>query len=85
MDLKRRISTPQKYIQVGMAFFMVGIVAYMVGDGRLIGAWLASFVHDQSVLATIRGIAIGFSIAVSCASIFFNVRGLVMMRSKSPA
>ena len=82
MILKRRIHTPQEYIQVGMAFFLIGIVANMVADGRLIGAYFTSLIHDQAVLPTIQGIATGISIPASCASIFFNVRGLVKLRSK---
>ncbi len=82
MALKPRINTPQEHILVGMAFFLVGLFAHMVGDGRIIGAFCASLNHDQSALAPIQSIAGGILIPVSCASIYFNVRGLVMLRSK---
>jgi len=82
MVLKRKIYTPQEYIQVGMAFFLVGIFVNMLADGRFIGVLLASFIPDQSILDSIQGVADGFSIPIFCASIFFNVRGLVMYRLK---
>lgn len=82
MALKRRVYTPQEFIQVGMFFLLVAVFANMVGDGRLIGAWFATMFRDQSILAKIQSVATGISILVSCASIFFIVRGLVMLRSK---
>jgi len=82
MALKQRINTPQEYLQAGMALFIIAIFVNLIGDGRIGAAFFASLIPDQSLLATIQGIATGFSIPVSCASIFFNVRGLMMMRSK---
>lgn len=82
MALKRIINTPQEHLQVGMALFFIAIFVNLIGDERIIAAFFASLIPDQSLLATIRGIATGISIPVSCASIFFNVRGLMMMRSK---
>jgi len=82
MVLRRRINTPKEYIQVGMAFFLIGLCVSMVADGRIIGAFLANLIPDESILDTIQGIATGISIPISCASIYFNVRGLSMMRSK---
>lgn len=79
---KRKIYTPQEYIQVGMAFFLIGAFTSMVADGRLIGAFFANLIPDKSLMDSIQGVAVGFSIPISCASIFFNVRGLVMLRSQ---
>jgi len=38
--LKRKTYTPQEYIQVGMAFFLIGIFVSTVADGRLMGVFL---------------------------------------------
>jgi len=80
--LKRKTYTPQEYIQVGMAFFLMGIFVSTVADGRLIGAFFASLIPDQSIKDAVQGAAAGFSIPISCISIYFNVRGLAMLRSK---
>jgi len=82
MVLKRKTYTPQEYIQVGMAFFLMGIFFSTVGAGRLIGSFFASLIPDQSIKDAIQGAAAGFSIPISCISIYFNVRGLAMLRSK---
>jgi hypothetical protein len=82
MTLKKRISTPQEYIQVGMAFFLIGIFASMVADGRFIGAFIISLIPDKSLLASIQGAVAGFSLPIFCASIFFNLRGLTMMQKR---
>jgi len=82
MILKISISTPQEHIQVGMAFFLIGLFASMVADGRLIGAFISSLIPDQPLLASIQGAAAGFSFPIFSASIFFNLRGLTMMRTR---
>jgi hypothetical protein len=82
MALKKRISTPQEYIQVGMAFFLIGVFASMVAHGRLIGASIISLIPDKSLLASIQGTVAGFSIPIFCASILFNLRGLMMIRTR---
>ena len=82
MVLKRKIYTSKEYIQIGMAFFLIAIASNMVGDGKIIGAYFARLIQDQFILATIQGIATGISIPLSCASIFFNMSGLIMMRSR---
>jgi hypothetical protein len=82
MALKKRVSTPQEYIQVGMAFFLIGIFASMVADGRLIGAFIISLIPDKSLLASIQGAVAGFSFPIFFASIFFNLRGLTMIRTR---
>lgn len=82
MVLKRKTYTPQEYIQVGIAFFLMGLFVSMVADGRLIGTFFASLIPDQSIKDAIQGAAAGFSIPISCISIYFNVRGLAMLRSK---
>ena len=79
---KSRNYTPQEYIQIGMAFFLIGLFVSMVGDGRLIGAFFTSLIPDQSVKDAIQGAAAGFSIPISCVSIYFNLRGLFMLRSR---
>jgi hypothetical protein len=82
MALKKRISTPQECIQVGMTFFLIGIFASMVADGRLIGAFIISLLPDKSLLASIQGAVAGFSVPIFCASIIFNIRGLTMIRTR---
>ncbi len=82
MALKKRNSTPQEYIQVGMAFFLIGIFACMVADGRLVGTIIISLIPNKSLLVSIQSAAAGFSIPIFCASIFFNLRGLTMVRTR---
>jgi hypothetical protein len=82
MTLKKRISTPQEYIRAGMAFFLIGIFASMLADGRFIGAFIISLIPDKSILASIQGAVAGFSLPIICASIFFNLRGLTMIRTR---
>jgi hypothetical protein len=82
MALKKRISTPQEYIQIGMTLFLIGIFASMVADGRLIGAFIISLIPDKSLLASIQGAVAGFSVPIFCASIIFNIRGLTMIRTR---
>jgi hypothetical protein len=62
-----------------MAFFLVGMFANMVADGRLFGAFFAGLIHDRSLMDAIQGVAAGFSIPIFCISIFFNLRGLSML------
>jgi hypothetical protein len=80
MVLKRRKYTPQEYLQVGMAFFMVGIFASQMADGKMIGAFFAHLFQDKPLLDAIQGASAGFSIPILCVSIFFNVRGLYLLR-----
>jgi len=82
MTLKKRISTPQEYIRAGMAFFLIGIFASMLADGRFIGAFIISLIPDKSLLASIQGAVAGFSLPIFSASIFFNLRGLTMIRTR---
>ncbi len=82
MVLKRKTYTPQEYIQIGMAFFLMGVCVSMVADGRMIGAFFASLIPNISILDRIQGIAAGFSILILSASIYFNVRGLYLLRSR---
>lgn len=81
MVLKRKKYTPQEMIQIGMAFFLLGVFVNMIGDGRMTGAFFASLIPDKSLLDTIQGAAVGFSIPIFAASIFSNMRGLAMLRS----
>ena len=82
MVLKRKLSSPQKYIQVGMAFFLMGLFASQMADGRLIGAFFIKMLPGELSMDAIQGMAAGFSIPILCASIFFNLRGLTMLRSQ---
>jgi hypothetical protein len=82
MALKKRISSPQVNMQVGMAFFLIGIFVSMVADGRLIGAFIISLIPHTSLLDAIQGAAAGFSIPILCASIFFYLRGITMIRTR---
>jgi len=82
MALKNRISTPQEYIQVGMAFFLTGIFASMVADGRLIGTFIIRLIPHPSLLDSIQGAAAGFSVPVFCVSIFFYLRGITTIRTR---
>lgn len=75
--------TPQEFIRVGMAFFLVGLFASMIADGRLIASIFERFVRDEFILNIIRGCADGFSIPVLCVSIFFNLRGLYLMSRRA--
>ena len=81
MVLKRKTYTPQEYIQIGMTFFLIGLCINRVADGRMIGAFFANLIPDLSITDTIQGVADGFSIPILGASIYFNVRGLTMLRS----
>ena len=82
MALKKRISTPQEYIQVGMTFFLIGIFVSMVADARLIGAFIIRLIPNKSLLVSIQNASEGFSIPIFFASIFFYLRGLTMIRTK---
>lgn len=82
MILKRNIQNPQDYIAVGMAFFLLSFITSTVAEGRLIGAFITSWITNESLIDTIQGFADGFTIIMSCASIYFNVRGLYMLRSR---
>ena len=82
MVLKRKNYTPQKTIQIGIAFFLVGIFAHMVADGRMIGDFFAYLFPYKSLIDVLQGVSAGFSIPIFCISIYFNLRGLYMLRSK---
>lgn len=82
MVLKRKIKDPQGYILAGMSFFMIGIFASMIGEGRLIMAFISGLIPDEALLHTIQGIGSGFSIPMLFASIYFNLRGLALKRTK---
>jgi hypothetical protein len=81
MKLKRKIYTPQEYIQVGMAFFLIGIFISQVADGRLIGGLLASLLPDNFSIEATQEFTAGLSIPIFIGSIFFNLRGLILLRS----
>lgn len=82
MDRKRKYYTPQEYIQIGMAFFLMGVLVNMVADGRMLGDVLSSLIPNNSWANTIQEISAGFSIPIFCISIYFNVRGLYMYRQQ---
>ena len=78
----RKKYTPQEFIQIGMTLFLIGVCMSMIANGRLIEIFFAGLITDQSTMDAIQGIATGISIPISCVSIFFNVRGLVLLRSQ---
>lgn len=78
----RKPYTPQEYIHIGMAFFLLGIFVSQVADGRLLGELFANMLPESFSADAIQGMAAGFSIPIFCASIYFNLNGLVMFRSK---
>ncbi|PWB50450.1 MAG: hypothetical protein C3F13_15985 [Anaerolineales bacterium] len=80
MVQKRKNYLPQEYIHIGMAFFLLGIVLSMVAEDRMIGTVFAKMISDQILLAGIQGASAGFSIPIFCVSIYFNLRGLLMLR-----
>jgi hypothetical protein len=82
MALKKKLSTPRDYIQVGMAFFLIGIMVSQVADGRLVGALLVNFLSRVVSIGPLQEFAAGLSIPLFCASIYFNVRGLYLVRSR---
>jgi hypothetical protein len=82
MVLKRKIKDPQGYILAGMSFFMIGIFASMIGEGRLIMTFFSNLIPNESLLHTIQGIASGFSIPMLFASIYFNLRSLALRRTR---
>lgn len=82
MAFKHKKYTPQEMIQIGMMFFLLGVFVNMIADGRMIGRLLADVISDPSLLNTIQGVAAGLSIPVFGASIYFNVRGLIYLRSQ---
>jgi hypothetical protein len=82
MVIKRKLLTPQEYISVGMAFFLIGLLMNLLADGRLITAFFANFISAPYTFNTIQGMSAGLSIPILCASIFFNIRGLCMLRNK---
>lgn len=82
MSLKRKSYTPQEYIRIGMAFFLMGLFVNQVVDGRMIGYLLIKLLHDQSLMNGIQGFSAGLSIPISCISIYFNLRGLIDFRSR---
>jgi hypothetical protein len=82
MLLKRKIQDPNDYLVAGMVFFLIGIFASMLADGRLIGALLIYLTPNESLIHTIQGFAHGFALPMFFASIFFSLRGLVLRRSR---
>jgi hypothetical protein len=82
MAFKHKKYTPQEMIQIGMLFFLVGLFVNLMGDERLVGRLLADVISDLAILNFIRGAAAGFSIPFFGVSIYFNVRGLIYLRSQ---
>jgi len=82
MVLKRKISDPQGYLLAGMVFFLIGIFATQVADGRLIGAFFTRLIPDGSLKDTIQGFAAGISIPFFIASGYFHIRNIIVNRRK---
>jgi hypothetical protein len=80
MAIKQKKYNPQEMIQIGMLFFLLGVFVNMIGDERMIGAFFVKLILDSSLLGSIQGFAAGLSIPIFGASIYFNVRGLIMHR-----
>jgi len=83
MIKKRICGAPQDFIRIGMAFFLMSIFVSMLADSQIIGTYLTHAIPNNGIVAAIQGGAAGFSIPISCASIYFNIRGLFMLRSRS--
>jgi hypothetical protein len=82
MILKRKNYTTQEYTQVGRVFFLIGIFASQVADGRLMGAFFANIRPDKSSMELIQSVAAGSSTVIFCAAIFFYLHGLSILRSR---
>jgi hypothetical protein len=82
MAFKHKKYTPQEMIQIGMMFFLLGVLVNMIADGRMIGAFVTKLITNSSLLHSIQGFSAGFSIPILGASIYFNIRGLTMLRSR---
>jgi hypothetical protein len=63
----------------GRVFFLIGIFASMVSDGRLLGVLLTDPFSGRA-LEFIQGFSGGFSIPILLASIYFSLRGLRLER-----
>jgi hypothetical protein len=82
MILRRNSYTAQEYTRVGRLFFLIGIFASQVADGRLIGAFFVNILPDKSSLELIQSVAAGSSTVIFCAAIFFHLHGLSILRSR---
>jgi hypothetical protein len=81
MILKRHSDDPQAYIAVGMGFFLAAMFTSMISDGRLLEAFLTGLLSGR-ILELVQGFCAGLSIPLSMASIYFNLRGLVLYRAR---
>jgi len=79
MVLIRRTQNPQAYITAGLVFFLIAIFFSMLADGRLVGRVLADQLSGR-VLETLQGFSDGFSLPMFMASIYFQLRGLMLQR-----
>jgi len=82
MAFKQKKYTPQDMIQIGMMFFLVGLFVNLMGDGRLIGRLLADVISDPEIVNFIRRAAAGLSIPFFGVSIYFNIHGLFLLRTR---
>jgi hypothetical protein len=80
MMLKHKKFTPQEYIGLGIVFFLLGLFLSMFTDGRMIEVIITGLIHNNASVDFIQGIATGLLIPLSGASIFFNIRGLCLIR-----
>jgi hypothetical protein len=80
MARKQNDYSPQDYLRIGMAFFLLALLVSILSDGRMLGAVNISLFHDNAPMDFIQGFADGLLILLSGASIFFNLRGLYLLR-----
>lgn len=83
MVIKRKAHTPTAYITLGMVFFLISIIATQIADSRHLGALINEMVGDDSRMRIIQGFADGFALPMLFASIFFNLRGLILQKSQN--
>ena len=64
----------------GQAFLMVGLLAASLSDGSFLWETVGKELFGGVVSSSLRGFAAGLSIPMLGASIYLNVRGLVLYR-----
>jgi hypothetical protein len=80
--IKRKNKTPQALYVAGMAFLLAGLFANMIADGRLVGEFFLRWITDSGVRESLQGFANGLAIPMLCASIYLNIRYLILLRNQ---
>jgi hypothetical protein len=83
MAHKQKKYSPQDYIHLGIAFFLLALFVSVFTDGRMLGIINTSLLHDKALVDFVHGFVDGLIIPFSCVSIFFNVRGLYLLRCQN--